>query len=270
MKIIVLANRDIASNYALNLLIPPLSGHDVSVFLSSKVGGRVQSIPQLETLKFFEQSLFNQLLSPIINDLYPKPLTSNSKCKTFEQMNEWLSQPIKVLNKINSIEEVDRIQKLKPDLIISIRYGNILKDGVIQVPRFGVLNLHSGLLPEYRGVMATFWSMLHGEKTIGTTLHYIENSSIDTGRVVAKTRFEVDKKKSYLWHVLQLYVEGVERILNTVSLIEGNKRVDTCPQGNSGQYFSFPQLDDFLEFENKGLTLVNEGEIIDFLRAQYY
>ncbi|WCN09144.1 formyl transferase [Marinomonas mediterranea] len=219
MKIIILANKNIASNYALNLLIPGLRGHDISVFLSSKVGASQNNIPRLETLKFFEQNRFNQLMSPLINRVH-----FESECKTFEQLNEYLLQLMEVLNKINSFENIEKIRKHQLDLIISIRYGNILKNDVINIPSFGLLNLHSGLLPEYRGVMATFWSMLNDEKEIGTTLHYIEDGSIDSGRILSKSRFEVDKNKSYLWHVLNLYVSGVELILNAIFLIEKIKR----------------------------------------------
>ena len=49
-------------------------------------------------------------------------------------------------------------------------YRRILKAAAIQIPRHGVLNLHSGLLPAYKGLMATFWATLNGEEEIGCTL----------------------------------------------------------------------------------------------------
>lgn len=263
MKIIILANKDIASNYALNMLLPGLVSHDVCVFLSTKVGG-TKNITQLDTLMFFEQSLFNQLISPLINIIQ-----NESVYKSFEQLNRYLSQPMEELNLINCCDGLEKIQKFTPDLIISIRYGNILKDDLLKIPHFGVLNLHSGVLPDYRGVMATFWAMLNDEKEIGTTLHYIDDSTIDTGRIISSSKFEVNKKKSYLWHVLQLYVSGVALIMSAISRIENNEQLQTFPQPISGQYFSFPEADDLLEFGNKGFCMINETEIIDFIRAKY-
>lgn len=264
MKILILANKDIASNYALNMLLPDLDHHEVSVFVSSKVGGNKKT-NQLDTLKFFEQSLFNQLISPLMNNV-----NNESAYKSFDQLNCYLVEPLEEFNLINSSKGVEKVRKFQPDLIISIRYGNILKDDVISIPNFGVLNLHSGVLPDYRGVMATFWAMLNNESEIGTTLHYIDDNSIDTGRIVSNSRLEVNKEKSYIWHVLQLYISGVELIKKAIFCIESHGQLETYPQPNSGQYFSFPEENDLREFSEKGFCLFNENEIIDFLRANYY
>jgi methionyl-tRNA formyltransferase len=247
------------------LLLPALERHSVCVFLSSKVGGSNQKVPQLDTLKFFEQRLFNQLISPLLNSI-----NNDSALKSFEQLDKFLSQPLEELNLINSPEGLVKIKSLQPDLVISIRYGNILKTDVLNIPRLGVLNLHSGLLPDYRGVMATFWAMLKDEQQIGTTLHYIDDSSIDTGRIISTSKLKVDREKSYLWHVLQLYIAGVELILNAVDTIEKNGQAEAYSQIDSGQYFSFPNEKDLLEFSRKGLSLIDENEIVDFIHTHYY
>ena len=181
MNIVILANRDLASNYALNLLLPQLSKHSVSLFLSAKVGGNSSKPPELVSLKFFEQTLFNELLSPLFEQL-----PSHKGFMSFAQMNRILVQPVEALNVINSPHGLAKISALQPELILSIRYGSILKQEILSLPRLGVLNLHSGLLPDYRSVMATFWAMLHGQNKIGTTLHFIDDASIDTGQIVAQ------------------------------------------------------------------------------------
>ena len=68
MKITILANRDLASNLALNLLIPELleKEHRVRVFLSAKVGNLDDVPPELRELQFFEQTLFNEVLFPAL------------------------------------------------------------------------------------------------------------------------------------------------------------------------------------------------------------
>ena len=87
------------------------------------------------------------------------------------------------------------------------------------VPKHGVLNLHSGRLPDYKGVMATFWALLNDEKEIGTTLHYIDDCGIDTGRVITTTSMTVDRNRSYLWHVLGLYDAGCRSVLSAIQQI---------------------------------------------------
>lgn len=264
MNIVILANRDLASNFALNLLLPHLSQHNVCVFLSAKVGGNESKPTELVTLSFFEQKLLNQLLTPLF-----EKLPSHQGFRSFSQMDKGLIQPVIELNKINSPHGTEQLAKLQPDLILSIRYGSILKDDVLVIPRFGVLNLHSGLLPNYRGVMASFWAMLNNEKSIGTTLHYIDDNSIDTGRIIAQSSLPVQHGKSYLWHVLQLYIEGCELITQAISTLAQGDSLETSEQ-QGGRYYSFPDEQALRRFKRQGQCLVNEDELIAFIHQYYF
>ena len=266
MNILILANKDIASNLALNCLLPRLHQHDVAVYLSSSVGGSAQRPHDLETLQFFEQSLFNELLFPMLSE---PECGRQQQLLNFEALGRLIGQPMMEENAINSASSLARIESLQPDLIVSIRYGGILKPELIAVPVQGVINLHSGVLPAYRGVMATFWAMLNGDDEIGTTLHYISDASIDTGRIISTTFAAVDKTKSYLWHVLSLYPQGCERILETIKTIAASEAVPTTPQTGSGQYFTFPTVTSLNEFRAMGWKLFDAHEMLA-LTAQYH
>ncbi len=254
MNIVILCNKDIASHYALNLLLPTLNDHQLFVYLSSKIGKAGKKAPALEALSQFEDERLSQLSSPSENN-------NSSACKSFEQLSVYLCQPVQELNAINSVEGISKIKSHAPDLIVSIRYGCILKQEIIKIPTHGILNLHSGVLPNYRGVMATFWAMLNDEQEIGTTLHFIDDNNIDTGRIISRSQFKVDKNKSYLWHVLQLYNSGVTLITNTVTQLKNNESIKTYRQPNSGNYYSFPNEKALTEFSEKGFVLFNEQDI---------
>jgi methionyl-tRNA formyltransferase len=266
MKIILLANKDLASNYALNLLLPLLKNHELYLFLSAKVGGNSKKPNELNRLKFFEQDLFNLLVSPNLKH----PQDRDSTSRSFAQMQELLCQPFQELNDINSAAGIQLIEQIKSDLIISIRYGVILKEPIISLPKHGVINLHSGLLPEYRGVMATFWAMLNQEKIIGTTLHYIDDSKIDTGRKIQTTQLNVDTKKSYLWHVLRLYENGVKLIADTVNKISTQQEINAINSESTGSYFSFPTAIELQQFIDLGFELINEQDYLEFIQNNYY
>jgi methionyl-tRNA formyltransferase len=266
MRITILANRDIASNVALNLLLPKLADHKLSIFLSSKVGSSSNKPIELARLKFFEQDLFNDLVSPLLD----KSNQRQSNFLSFSQMSELSTQAVAELNNINTPEGLQVLRENQPDLIISIRFGVILKDEAISIPPLGVLNLHSGLLPNYRGVMATFWAILNNEKTIGCTLHTINEASIDTGDIIGTTSLAVDKNLSYLSHVLQLYIAGCDLIADTVSNISTGKEIESLPQTSEGSYYSFPTANDITSFTNNGYELVDEHEITEFIINNYY
>ncbi len=258
MNIVVLANRDIASNLALNLLLPNLAAnHCVWSFLSDAVGGGGQRPAPLNELKFCEQTLFNELVFPQLDSQGKR-----AELLTFKALGSHTMEPIDSLNRVNSPESIARLGALDADLVLSIRYGGILREAVIALPRLGVINLHSGLLPTYRGVMATFRALLAGETTLGTTLHYISDPGIDTGGIIAHTEMTVSPEHSYLWHVMGLYPPACEKLLACVAALAAGDSLSVTPQGDGGQYFSFPEAQDLAAFHDRGLRLVDAADIV--------
>ena len=263
MNILLLANSDIASNYALNMLVPRLAEHKLGLFLSSAVGANTARPEALQHLKFFEQQLFSQLLFPLLD------ANGGDGFHSFTGLGKWLSAPPEVVNRINSEEGLAMVDEFAPDLVLSIRYGGILRDQVIARPSLGVLNLHSGQLPAYRGVMASFWAMLAGEQLLGTTLHTIDDASIDTGRIVAMTETEVEADKSYLWNVLNLYPRGVAAMLAAVERLAAGQALETAAQQGQGAYFSFPEQQHLQDFAARGFRLFDPAEVVEFCQRHY-
>lgn len=119
---------------------------------------------------------------------------------------------------INHPDVLKLARELKPDLICvfgtSLIRGELLKEG-----RLGIVNLHGGLSPEYRGADCTFWALYNGEpEKVGCTLHYID-AGIDTGRLIAHVSPEVNAGDSELvlfWRAVrdsaEVYAEAVERL----------------------------------------------------------
>ena len=119
---------------------------------------------------------------------------------------------------INHPEVVRLARELKPDLICvfgtSLIRGALLNEG-----RLGIINLHGGLSPEYRGADCTFWALYNGEpEKVGCTLHYID-AGIDTGRLIAHVSPEVhagDSELELFWRAVRdsaaVYAEAVAKI----------------------------------------------------------
>jgi methionyl-tRNA formyltransferase len=264
MNIAILCNRDLASNFALNLLLPRLvEEHRLRVFYSSHVGGGATPVPALALLRFFEQSLFNELFFPALEGAPGRP-----SLLSFNRLATQFSVPVVALNQVNSDASLATLAADDPDLVISIRYGGILRERAIATPALGVVNLHSGLLPDYRGVMATFRAMAARENLIGTTLHTITDPGIDTGDIIATSWRPVDYDRSYLWNVLQLYPQGVELVCAAVATLGRGESLATCAQPAGGAYYGFPSEPELADFHRGGLKLYDVSEIIQF--AQTY
>ena len=165
MNIVLLGHEDIASLYALDCLIHRCRGHAFTVFWSGAMAPRKAPAPALEALDAVDRSLFDRYLE--------RPETAAA-----------LKQA-SIIAAPNEPEGLQTLARARPDLVVSVRYRRILKEDAIAIPARGVINLHSGILPDYRGVMATFWAMLAGEREIGTTLHTIVDAGIDTGPVIS-------------------------------------------------------------------------------------
>lgn len=119
---------------------------------------------------------------------------------------------------INHPEVVHIARELEPDLIC-VFGTSLIRGELLNAGRLGIINLHGGLSPEYRGADCTFWALYNGEPDkIGCTLHYID-AGIDTGRLIAHISPQVREGDSELvlfWRAVkdsaEVYAEAVARL----------------------------------------------------------
>ena len=125
---------------------------------------------------------------------------------------------------INHPDVVRLADELKPDLI-AVFGTSLIRGELLHKGRLGMVNLHGGLSPEYRGADCTFWALYNGEpEKIGCTLHYID-AGIDTGRLIAHVSPEVrpnDDELVLFWRSVkksaQVYAELMQRLAQGDSL----------------------------------------------------
>lgn len=249
----------------LNCLLPHLHTSVKQIFVSDKVGKASTLAPKgLRELKFFEQILPNQLLFPQL-DAQGRSLTS--KLLTFKELSLRYNIPVVSWNDVKTEESLSVIRALSPDLVLSVRYGKIFGNDFLKIPRWGVINFHSGLLPNYRGVLAIFRALINGDTQINGTLHYISDSSIDTGGIIGFSTLAVNPHQSLLWHILGLYPASVELVVNAIQQLGVGERLPTISQNEAAsQYFTFPTEAEIAAFEAKGWRLYDVEEYEQFIR----
>jgi len=153
--------------------------------------------------------------------------TGNPEAKFFFPASEpRLDHPelLREVPHINHPEVVKLAQELKPDLIC-VFGTSLIRGELLQQGRLGIVNLHGGLSPEYRGADCTFWALYNGEpEKVGCTLHYID-TGIDTGRLIAHISPEVragDAELVLFWRAVQdsaeVYAEAIARLARGVRL----------------------------------------------------
>lgn len=157
---------------------------------------------------------------------------------------------IELEGNINSKLSVDAINEYKPDLLVSILGNQIFKEPIINLAPKGCLNLHTALLPKYRGLMPTFWVMKNDEKYTGVSVFYVDEG-IDSGPIIVQKKVEIGNRtqEQLIDYTKKL---GMEAIAEAVDLIE-NDAVNIIENNpNDKTYFSFPTKADVKEFLAKG------------------
>jgi len=156
--------------------------------------------------------------------------------------------PVNACVDANDPNTIQFIKDLKPDLIISAYFNQILKSSIIDVPKFGVLNVHPGWLPVYRGVMAYFWVLKNGNESAGVSVHWIDEG-IDTGALVAR-RSIVIKPGMTQQRVLTITAIIGARLLKRIgkNLLSGKMPETITVENEKPSYYPMPGSDDFNEY----------------------
>ena len=134
-----------------------------------------------------------------------------------------------------------------------------------------MLNLHSAILPDYRGIMGTLHNLKENKNKYGCTLHYISNRGIDTGEIIAIAKRDIIKEKSLLWHIVQLYPIGCQLISDSLEELKMSNRLPTIKQNmEEGNYFSVPTKSDFASLKANGIKSFNAEDYIEILTCLLY
>lgn len=132
-----------------------------------------------------------------------------------------LEHGIPVLQPVSLKEEsvLEQLEAFAPDLIAVVAYGRILPRTVLELPKFGCVNLHGSLLPKYRGAAPIQWSVLNGDSVAGVTTMYMAEG-LDTGDMILKEETEIgaDETSSELYDRLAQIGAGL--LLDTLDQIE--------------------------------------------------
>ncbi|MBM81669.1 MAG: hypothetical protein CMJ78_13905 [Planctomycetaceae bacterium] len=159
---------------------------------------------------------------------------------------EELGIPIYECENVNDDASVKFIESLGPDVLVSAYFNQILKSPVIQIPNRGVLNVHPGWLPRYRGAMAYFWVLRNGEERGGVSVHWIDEG-IDTGPILARRQFRLSRGITQQRVLVTTAVIGA-RLLTRVArqLIKSNELASLTQESlEPAAYFPMPSGQDF-------------------------
>lgn len=207
MKIVYMGTPDFAV-YALESLIT--AGHEISAVITQpdKAQGRSKA-------------------------LVPTPV----KKKALEH-----DIPVYQPEKVRDEETVNMLKSINPDAIVVAAYGQILPESILNIPKYGCINIHASLLPKYRGAAPIEWSIIDGEEKTGVTTMHMEKG-LDTGDMIDKAEIVIEADDTGATLHDKLAEAGAKLILTTLASLETGTATRTKQNDEESCYASMLNKD---------------------------
>lgn len=135
---------------------------------------------------------------------------------------ERLKLPVHQPVTIKEAAAVEALRSLKPDLIVIVAYGQILPKAVLEIPRYGCVNVHASLLPRWRGAAPIQYAILHGDRETGVTTMFI-NERMDAGDIILQRPEPIRPGDTSATLQGRLATLGAELLVETVEFIAAGR-----------------------------------------------
>ncbi len=115
-------------------------------------------------------------------------------------------------------ELIDTLKGLKPDVIVVVAFGQILSQEILDIPKYGAINVHGSLLPKYRGAAPIQWAVINGDTITGITTMYMD-AGMDTGDMIQKVEVKISPEDTYGTLYEKMKLAGGNLLLETLDKI---------------------------------------------------
>lgn len=158
--------------------------------------------------------------------------------------------PILQPEKARDDKFVSKLAEFRPDLIAVAAFGQILPRSILELPRFGCLNVHTSLLPKYRGAAPIQWAILNGESETGVTIMKMD-AGLDTGAIISQTRTEIS------------HADDAQTLHDRLAALGAKLLVQTIPRYVAGEAPAVPQPVEGVSYARK---IVKQDGLLDWKR----
>ena len=152
---------------------------------------------------------------------------------------------------------INNLRKMKPDLIIVIAYGRLLPRSVLELPKFGCINIHVSFLPRWRGPAPIEYALMNGDKETGISIIKI-SEKLDSGPIINQKKFKIPNYFNKLNLTNSLTQLGIDLLVDTIPLILSNK-INLIIQNESNATYSHKITSDSrkINFNNSTVEIIN-------------
>jgi len=156
---------------------------------------------------------------------------------------------------VNAPAYVEPLRRVAPDLLVSVAASQIFKPDLLSVPRLAAINVHTGPLPNYRGMMPVFWQMYDRQKSIVVTLHTM-TADIDAGSIVLQREVPLSGDRSLDLVIRKVKREGAHTLIELLERYRTGAVEPVAMDRSREHYHSFPGRAEAARFRCMGYRLV--------------
>lgn len=157
--------------------------------------------------------------------------------------------------KVRAPEFIETMMEMKPDVAVVVAFGQILPKALLEIPRFGCINVHASLLPRYRGAAPLNWCIINGETETGVTTMLMD-VGLDTGAMLVKKATPIDPDEDTQSLHDRLSIIGAEALAETLELLLAGKLAPEKQDDSLSCYASMLKKEDGLIDWNRDAQII--------------
>ena len=214
-----------------------------------------------ETSKAYLQSLIDHKYNVIATYTRPPRKQGRGMLMQKSPVHELSLQhniPVYDPKNFASLESIDELKKLKPDLVVIMGYGLLLSNSILQVPLYGCINIHVSLLPRWRGAAPIEHAILNGDEKTGVSIFLLEEK-LDAGPIIATQQININNDSNKESLTSELNILGSVLLINTLPDLLENK-ISMRKQDETYATFAKKITPEFrrINFNNEVNTVYNQ------------
>ena len=264
-RIVLFSLDGLISAVALHRLVKRLDGRVVAVVASQRYGGKYGSF-WAQFVRNYRRSGWDFVtylgllllwfrpaiaVARVINKLLGRPDSAISLSKLVQTYDI----PVIRTREPNDDAVIGRLHALEPDLFVVAYFDHVIRAPLIAVPKRGVINIHSALLPDLRGPFPAFWALLRDARPVGVTVHGIVDENNDTGPIIQQQKINPSPEASVLTLDCELMRAGADLAIETIEALQRGGAEFTPQQPGAGSYDPYPSRDDVAALKKTGRRL---------------
>lgn len=264
MKVALFIRNGLVGNVALNALIPQMieAGIEPALYNTGEPYYKQADNPELKEVGYLETTLLKEVVEPFMREAQDVSKEQDDDiCYTNKQLAQRYDLDYVEVPDVNSSDFIEVIESDK-ELVgsISIRITQIFREDIIKAinSKGFMWNLHTGLLPKYKGVHIPYRAIENSESHYGWTLHHID-SGVDTGAIIATDKLSLNPAKSILNTYLDMTEKGTAMMIGAMLFYKARGTIPAQTQTTDKEsYFTYPTSAEMQRWSNQGVHFVDD------------